>query len=966
MKIQFLLWLFVCLFSSGAPILTVIGRSGEMKLSQFGLLVKEFDFKSELKREEALPLCEAIDGSQLVLFMAGTDCANAVFADASVRQAVARLFQRGGGFYLSVPSWTWMTNRPKNLFAAFRDFGVELPGDYKGFGQERTTLSGRLAPDFATAWPASPNKDFKIAANGHMGVECPESWQQLFIAGEENFLLALIKSDISGGGTLIYNYATSVHRYPVSPFIENLVSRFYGQRNLSRVRKPDAREGAGSAESSDAFYLDLTKHYELEMGKADGTGKPECPTVFTTSYENGVLKLHFDCQTGAPDQLKRRFQGRDESLWMDDCIEVFITDSLSNSANVFQFIVNANGALYDSRNKSPLWNCEGITYGAKISAKGYEVELAIPLHSLGIQPGADAWFRLNFCREARTGVTQGTYELQSWRPSSSFAVPMTMATAGFVSIPPAAKGNAKPAGGGVSKGVRIYRTPFLTAIFSDFEPVEEVAETETIHITLARNDREGVPIVLVNDSSENLRYRLEPEWEVKGSGQHYSELLAFKEVLPYRALSKQVSFEIVSGLNECSVISVPGNDVAALYLDFMTRLPPGLYEWGFTLIPINCDVPQRSIKVVAEVLGLTMPARLPLDFYLYGPYVAGQRYHVGRPEFTKGQFDRWIKRLQEYHVNIIHVADPFNQAVKIENGKVYVSEKAEDYLFNEEALMASGLDWSYHYGVWAVLMQRLQKAGLPHTLKDPGTREIFELAMARWSAFLQKYGIDFKRFWVPVWDEPRSADLPEVLIAAEIAHKNGFRVHQTMANWSVVDDFEVLKNSVDYWIPLEYLLTMNSTAPQVMKIIQESGKPFSPYMCSIGGTVEDYHGYFRFRGIREYLTGASGIFLWALNSWRGNNYDSREDKVMRGMFLVHHSDHGPVPTMRFEALREGLEDMYYLNLAKKSSSQEARALVEPDVLNGLMEKSNPVEMETWKGKLLRALSESRMQIQPGN
>ena len=77
---------------------------------------------------------------------------------------------------------------------------------------------------------------------------------------------------------------------------------------------------------------------------------------------------------------------------------------------------------------------------------------------------------------------------------------------------------------------------------------------------------------------------------------------------------------------------------------------------------------------------------------------------------------------------------------------------------------------------------------------------------------------------------------------------------------------------------------------------------------------------------------------------------------MRAMFLFHHGETGPVPTVRFEALREGLEDMYYLRLAEKSSDPEVRKFADKKALSKLMERSNPAEMEKWHADLLKALA----------
>ena len=616
-----------------------------------------------------------------------------------------------------------------------------------------------------------------------------------------------------------------------------------------------------------------------------------------------------------------------------------------------QFALNADNILYDSRNGAPLWNCPNIKTSTQINKDNFTAHLEIPFASLGIDPAKKQYFKLNLCREARGGVKIGTYELQSLSVTPAFQA--NLIYCGFSAEPPA---TVKARSGNNRSGVQLYEVLPFEKIYADYEPTPGKAETKTVKFTVARNDREGIPVVMLNNSDLNLRYRIEPDEMVanKNNSYNYREVIKVKELLPYRAVNKQVFFDIISDLNQAGVVSVPSYDLGVLYLEVFTNIKPGKYKWGLTLVPVNADVPKKRLEVEIEVVNYTMPEKLGVDFYLFGPYVAGQRYHVGRPEFTRGQFDKYNEFFKSYHVTCIHVWDPLNKAIQLKDGKIIVSDKKSDYLFNEKEWQASGLEWSYHYGVWAVLHLRLKAAKMPSTLKDPAVRAAFEKAIANWSKFMKEENIDFNRCYVPVWDEPRTADIDDVITAAEIVRKNGFRVNQTMANWSVPDDFRKLQNSVDYWIPIEYLVTTSGTAPEVREIIKKSGKKLAPYMCSIGGVIEHYHEYYRFRGIKEYLINADGIKLWASNSWRGNEYDSREDTKMRGMFVVLHGNDGPVSTMRFEALREAVEDLYYLKEAKRTG--KAAKLINPEYLKQLMKNNDPAEIASWHAELLRELA----------
>ena len=933
-----------------APVLTVIGGKGALQLEQYGLIVNYFNPQENMSRSDTLKLCESIDNSKLVIFYGGIKATKIVFADKSVQQAMSNLFKRGGGFYCGIPSWTWMSSKPKEMFDYFKSIDAPLPENYSGFEKKGVSMNGKFTAEFADSWAAKPNASFPVYSRGQAGKNYDKRYKVMLETVTGNYPIALVREDVLGKGVIVCNYAAMMHYNPVSPFLENMITHLYGDRKVGMRKRPSAEKPADAVARTDQ-YIDLSKVNTFKLRTLVDGKAPQLPTEVKVTSNGKALVIDYVCYTPEPEKLRRRVQKADGPVFSDDCVEIFIMDSIKDSGNMHQFALNSDNILYDSRNGAPLWNCEGIKTSTKVNKDNFTAHLEIPFAALGIDPGKKQYFKLNLCREARGGVKIGTYELQCLSLTTAFQA--NLIHCGFSAEPPV---TAKARSTGKSNGVRLYEVLPFEKIYADYEPAPGQAETKVVKFTTARNDREGIPVVMLNDSDLNLRYRVEPDEIVssKRNSYNYREVIKVKELLPYRAVNKQVFFDIISDLNQAGVVSVPSYDLGALYLEVFTNIKPGTYKWGLTLVPVNADVPQKRLEVEIEVVNYTMPEKLGVDFYLFGPYVAGQRYYVGRPDFTRGQFDKYNEFFKAYHVNCIHVWDPLTRAVQIKDGKVIVSDKKSDYIFREKEWQASGMEWSYHYGVWAVLHLRLKAAKMSSTLKDPVIRAAFEKAIANWSKFMKEENIDFNRCYVPVWDEPRSADIDDVITAADIVRKNGFRVNQTMANWSVPDDFRRLKNSVDYWIPIEYLVTTAGTAPEVRQIIKESGKKLAPYMCSIGGVIEQYHEYYRFRGIKEFLINADGINLWAANSWRGNEYDSREDKKMRGMFVILHGNDGPVPTMRFEALREAVEDLYYLKEAKRSN--KAGKLIAPDKLKTLMKNNDPAEIARWHAELLRELA----------
>ncbi|MBQ6472689.1 MAG: hypothetical protein IJJ33_11945, partial [Victivallales bacterium] len=763
-----ILLLVLSLAAFSAPMLTSFGALGERELGGYGLMVKQFRFDHGLARAECLRVCEALDGSSCLLLNDSGDALNYLFAEATICAAVTRLLERGGLVFFNVPNWSWMRKRPLLVYRYFQEIDAPLPVDYHAFPSRNMLEFCEVAEEFVGQWPASPEKEFPILAGGHAGRSYDGRWRELWRSSiDKRSVTGLFRDDVKGKGVVLVNYASRMLWAPLSPFFLNMVRRFYGESVLPKqsvTRTHRRRDG----EEMDVHWCDIRRPQVFHLVLiASGEPSP-CPTEVHLTPDEHFFKCRFVCHTPKPDELKTNIAMHDGALWLDDCVEVFIQGGLRNSDPMYHFIVNSKGILYDAKDSATAWECEGVKVSGKVTPQGYEVELAIPFASLGL---AGRPFRANFCREVRSGVPLSPGEklkyeqqLQALRRMTSFG---DTGSYNYFGTEPFPEGPQPRASRQSTDGVRVHKVPAFTKIYADYAPQEGEGEVEALQFTVARNDKELAILALVNGSDANLRYRVEIDRTLDRRKERAEQLFTMKEVLPYRAVNRQVFWEIITPLNQAAVIAVPGNDLGVLSVEVKTQLPPGKYRGGFTLVPVNADVPKRHVSVQVEVLNLELPDKLPFEVYLFGPYTGGRRYWTQWGEETAPLFWQYVDFCKSYHAWTVHSRDPLNQAVVIKDKTVRVSSRREDYLLDEKELQAAGLKWSYHYGVWAVLHARLKKAGLAHTLKDEATRGYFEEAIRNWSRFAKEEGIDFSRFWVPVWDEPRSDVIEEVILAAD-------------------------------------------------------------------------------------------------------------------------------------------------------------------------------------------------------
>ena len=127
-----------------------------------------------------------------------------------------------------------------------------------------------------------------------------------------------------------------------------------------------------------------------------------------------------------PNGLKNTISQRDGNLWEDESLEVFINPYYDRKSfpEVYQFIVNTSGVVFDKIDKGAgkddvSWDCRGLEVKAgqapaKGSTPGFAIlEIAVPLSSVGVKPGAV--FGLNLARNIcappeNSTITGGGYK----------------------------------------------------------------------------------------------------------------------------------------------------------------------------------------------------------------------------------------------------------------------------------------------------------------------------------------------------------------------------------------------------------------------------------------------------------------------------------------------------------------------------------------------------------------------------
>lgn len=156
--------------------------------------------------------------------------------------------------------------------------------------------------------------------------------------------------------------------------------------------------------------------------RAEDGSAPTQATELRAAWNDEALWLRFDCDDSAPWATRR---GRDEPLYEEEVVELFLAAGAEDPANYFEFEINPLGALFDARIENPgldrralradtSWDCPGAIWQAELRPGGWRAALALPWRGLEL-PAAPLCLRANFYRIDRP--LDRAPEHSAWSPT---------------------------------------------------------------------------------------------------------------------------------------------------------------------------------------------------------------------------------------------------------------------------------------------------------------------------------------------------------------------------------------------------------------------------------------------------------------------------------------------------------------------------------------------------------------------
>lgn len=996
----FSLYPCICTLGETNTITIIEEKKVTFDFKRYGLVPKVFEAKdiTNLSDQKERELEESIKDSYLLFFgeQVPSTAYGYLFSSERIRNAIKGLLKRGGCIYFGPTSWSIISSLPEDMKLFFREINAHIL-TVENYKREKPDhyFTGIANPDFPHPFTSSPNDLSKtdLKWQGEKAIRyfdnLPTVCKALLIDKEKRVPLAVIQEGILGNGKIIYSYCYTSTRQRVNPFIENIVINLYTKgkdpkdsgisndtkRKLERSIYPVYTEKAPKIDGKrDAIWEDA---FWIELIDAKSGLPPKKKTKVACLYNRNSLYFFFDMEEPHISKLKANVLERDGEVWKDDCAEIL----LKVGKNTYHFIINSKGITYDDKNQNYYWNPDYKT-AVNLKENSWQVEIELPFALFGPKAKEEKIWQIGLFREEKQ-----LGELSSILPTPhGFLDPACWSYLIFCSKEEAAyilKDQANKTRKTLNRAGYFlwYENPYTEKYYEDLLPKDDQEELKSLKVTVLQNEKECTDILITNFTDTPLIFRIEKgniKPKKKGDKElSFDDIITIKQAIPRLNSYKQERFDPLIRLNEANIIVIPPLKTEFLWLEIKTDAPAGEYLSSIEFVPVNSLLEAKKVEIKVEVLPIRLPDKLPIIGYNFGPY-----------DFlwAKGKRENYFKICPEYHITLGHLYFPLKAIKKDKNGKIYISKDKEDYfrkVFSqkenkyiiEEKLAEQYFEgWIYSYGIFNEFNVRLAKLGIPakkmhnYTITTMDKKEwdnLFTEWVSRWFEYLKEEKIDFKRFYIPLCDEPKDEIIPELIKIGKLIKSINPEVQLTIdpASWSTFEVFKKLEPIIDLWIPWEVRLTLisNKDKGKEIQFYKKTGKPFVPYTCSISTQTLPILSYYRLRGIREYLLGANGIALWSFNSWENNDWNEFDGKKGDCM-IFYHSDKGPIPSIRAEAFREAFEDFYLLILAddifKKTKNRKLGKLIEESYLRGLMGKVDADMLLKWREELIHTIADA--------
>ena len=394
-----------------------------------------------------------------------------------------------------------------------------------------------------------------------------------------------------------------------------------------------------------------------------------------------------------------------------------------------------------------------------------------------------------------------------------------------------------------------------------------------------------------------------------------------REAIATRTEKGDLSADALPKLNQGYNVVLPGYDGRQVYFEIDTRgMKPGEWSASVRLRGLDVAATETAATLKLTVWPAAMPEKKPLGLCHWG-YVESSVLK-GQPEAA--------------------VADQVRHG-----SSVFTASKAPKAKFDAQGSLVGDLDYADHdaycdqYAKYGIILFQ----GFDSSLQGPTatfTPEWNKAAVAylrKWVEHLKARGMTYDDWAIYTIDEP---GLREGLVDIHINLGKVVReadpkilIYTDPVGDASLDDLKAMAPYTDIWCPARGGI-VNKPDQAKLDFIKSTGKTVFTYECQGNVKHRSPLGYYRGQAYLAWKHGLKSLGFWtyctsAFDPW----FNSGEAEYL----MVYQGD-GIVPSRRWHAVRDGIEDHAMLTLlrgAADKAAAEGRAAAAVEEANQLLD-----------------------------
>jgi len=427
----------------------------------------------------------------------------------------------------------------------------------------------------------------------------------------------------------------------------------------------------------------------------------------------------------------------------------------------------------------------------------------------------------------------------------------------------------------------------------------EARPTSEIRLMSYVNEYESFAINITNVGMNDAEVIVTGE-ELKGEGNAAlaPEAVQLRQTMMSSYMDRCLS-DALPALDQARGLTIPPWETRQLWLTLQAKdCDGGEYVGRIKLRAIGVGEGELEVPLRLKVYPVVMPSPSRMAFCNWTGFL------------TKDE--RRLKDLLDHYTNVFIAGSPpilFDEKVNlVEEPAFEAYDKAFQALRGKARFLVAGFQNAVRFRGDVEYMSETWREGYAKALK-------------LFVAHLREIGIGYEDFAFYSHDEPGLLKGPIIDAVYEVARLTKeidpcVQIYANPTGRANSENLAKLRPYVDIWCPF---LTLIKRDPELLEFLRGTGKPLWCYEAE--GRVKELHplDYYRMQPWVAWRYGLDGAGFWT--------YEYRDLWDKRAEYGLIYGGEGPVPSKRWEAYRDGIEDYNYLALLSEVVEEaEARGV----------------------------------------